>query len=170
MTELYCCECKTRKALDEFGDSKAHAYRGGKSPRCKPCNNAVAKAWYFANKDRRRAYDKQRRAEKPELYRAASKRNRQSRPDRKNADTGARRRRVREHMPPWANRFFLTEAYALATLRTQITGIKWHVDHIIPLHGEGVCGLHVEHNLQVIPAVENLRKNNHYSIAHGGRA
>ena len=65
--------------------------------------------------------------------------------------------------PAWANKFFIAEAYHLAKLREKICGGKWHVDHIVPLKHPLVCGLHVEHNLSVIPGVENSRKGNRYT-------
>lgn len=75
---------------------------------------------------------------------------------------GKRRARKLNATPAWANEFFIREAYHIARVRTKVTGIKWHVDHIVPLQSKLVCGLHVEHNLQVIPAVSNMVKGNRH--------
>lgn len=51
------------------------------------------------------------------------------------------------------------EAGHLCKLRESVTGFRWEVDHIIPMLGKEVSGLHVWNNLEVIPAAFNLRKN-----------
>lgn len=80
-----------------------------------------------------------------------------------NSARGASRRaREKRATPVWANHFFIEEAYDLAQLRTKATGFKWHVDHIVPLISKRVCGLHVENNLQVIPATTNASKGNRH--------
>ena len=71
-----------------------------------------------------------------------------------------RKAHVKRATPAWANKFLIEEAYALAALRTRMLGYPWHVDHVIPLRGKDVCGLHVETNLAVVPAIVNLRKGN----------
>ena len=56
------------------------------------------------------------------------------------------------------------EAHSLRRLRNTITGFEWHVDHVVPLKGKQVSGLHIWSNLAVIPKVDNLRKGNKNSI------
>jgi hypothetical protein len=79
------------------------------------------------------------------------------------ADTKARRRKHRDATPPWLTRkqkAEIRQLYQIAITMTKTTGERYVVDHIVPLRGESVCGLHVPWNLRVITQDENLKKSN----------
>lgn len=70
-------------------------------------------------------------------------------------------------VPSWFgewDEFVIQEAYGLAAQRDAETGIKWHVDHMIPLRSRKACGLHCADNIQVIPAWMNLMKGRSLTI------
>ena len=83
----------------------------------------------------------------------------------KNAHTAKRRAALIQRTPKWLtddDLSIIEQAYEIAVLRTQMFGFEWHVDHIIPLQGKTVSGLHVPDNLRVIPSKENLKKHSKY--------
>ena len=73
----------------------------------------------------------------------------------------------KDRTPSWLTEdqlWMIDEIYDLASIRTEISGISWHVDHVIPLNGKKVSGLHVPWNLMVITAKENQIKGNKFLI------
>lgn len=76
-----------------------------------------------------------------------------------------RRAARKNRTPPWANLDAIRELYDRAAWLTRRTKKPHHVDHIIPLQGKRVSGLHVAENLRVVPAAENARKYNHFEVA-----
>jgi hypothetical protein len=84
------------------------------------------------------------------------------------ANTTLRKKYIALRTPKWIDSeelWLIKEAYALAALRTKQFGVSWHVDHIVPLQGKLVSGLHTIANLQVIPAKANTTKANKYEVA-----
>ena len=70
--------------------------------------------------------------------------------------------------PSWADQDQIKRIYVACAKISEQTGTKHHVDHIIPLQGENVCGLHVENNLAIIPAKMNLQKSNKFRQKNNG--
>lgn len=83
----------------------------------------------------------------------------------KRAYSSRRRANKTGNCPAWANLDAIKMVYEQAQELTKATGIQHHVDHIIPLLGKTVSGLHVHEKLQVIPALDNLRKHNRYEVS-----
>ncbi len=72
------------------------------------------------------------------------------------ARNAARRALKLNATPPWADLEKIKEIYLTCPE-------GYHVDHIVPLQGNNVCGLHVEYNLQHLPALENIQKSNKFT-------
>jgi hypothetical protein len=80
-----------------------------------------------------------------------------------NAIGSKRRAAELKASPNWLSEFdlqYIKHLYIQAKELEKLDGTKYHVDHIIPLQGKTVCGLHVPWNLQILTAEENLIKSN----------
>ena len=160
-----CSKCGKVKPCTEFHKNSCN--KDGLNYQCKQCRkegcasyfaslpeelkaarNEAKKKWAEKNKDHINAYAMQ-----------YAKDNRAIRCALQQKRSASQKRRT----PPW-----LTEEdflrircyYQVAAMRNKETDTVWHVDHIIPMQGKNVSGLHVPWNLQIIPASENLRKHN----------
>lgn len=82
------------------------------------------------------------------------------------AKSAQRRARSKSATPVWANKEKIQSIYAIAKwLSAVVPNTKYHVDHVIPLRGKFVSGLHVETNLSIIKASENMQKHNRFEAA-----
>lgn len=62
--------------------------------------------------------------------------------------------------PQWSDRSAIKRIYNECSQLTKSTGKKFHVDHVLPLRSDIVCGLHVPNNLEIISERKNIAKKN----------
>lgn len=128
-------------------------------------NKEQTKSWRAQNKLRWNEYQKQRYL----LQVGALKKNMNHTPETKaqwyrdKANRRCGRAKLARFKDELTN-LVTIEAHDLRKRLDKLTGFSWHVDHIIPLKGKYVSGLHIWSNLAVIPKVDNLRKGNYYPI------
>jgi len=127
----YCYKCKCTKELTDFHKDKSKY--DGLEGICKVCTKSKNALWHKNN------------------------------PEKVYAKSLTRDRQLAIRYVRWdreLTRFVTEEAGLLLKLRKEATGIDWHMDHIVPLNGKNVCGLHVWNNLQLLTASENIKKSN----------
>jgi len=122
---------------------------------------------YQDRRDQVLTKQKERRARDPETTREVLRRHYRKHPERAAARCAERRATKAQATPEWADRRAILEFFEKARKATLETGVPHEVDHIVPLKGRGVCGLHVPWNLRVITRDENRRKHN--KMIDGGR-
>lgn len=118
------------------------------------------KRYYARNKEAVIQRALSRNLEDQRRYKAAWKK---ANPEEVKASTNDRRHRHKNATPKWLSaeqKQEIREIYKEAIRRTKEEGIPYVVDHVFPLRGVEVCGLHVPENLQILTAEKNLRKTN----------
>jgi len=142
--------------------------------------NFLSREWYAKNREKALAKDREAREKNLKAFlereRASYAKNREKRlerhkkwaennPDKIRFYASSRRSALQKRTPPWLTDLHfeqMQDFFTQSVCLEKETGVKHHVDHIIPLRGKIVSGLNVPWNLQILTAVENLRKNNIY--------
>lgn len=158
-----CTKCLEEKPFDLFGRDKAK--KSSFSSQCKDCMAEAARVYRAANPEKSREITKSYRERNLEKERARYTRYNKLNPEVRARISAERRASQKNATPPWLTEEHKEQIkliYQHAKECEMLTGDKYHVDHIIPLNGENVSGLHVPWNLQVLPADINIAKSNNY--------
>ena len=183
-----CTKCGIEKEPTEFHKNKTglNGLRGD----CKSCKNEYRKEYHFRNKERESDANKKYRVENSEKikeYRIKTRVHKagynkkwakdnkplinffqrewaEKNPEKVRERAMRRSLATKGQCPAWANLDKIREFYAVAKQLTETHGTKFEVDHIIPLRGKYVTGLHVETNLQIITQMANGRKGNRFDV------
>ena len=165
-----CVACVKLAGVDKYKNNRESQYASWRKwyEANKDIHAARVKRWQTINKDKVRADAKAWQKANPEKVKATRLRYSQKHPDAYTARAVASVAKRAKRVPQWLtpdDKWVIRQAYELAKLRTKMFGFVWEVDHIIPLRGEFVSGLHVPTNLQVIPKALNRAKRNAYHPA-----
>lgn len=146
-----------------------------KNPEAKKKKQEREYNWKIKNKKRKLQLDKEYRVRNkesikkrqkdyiknnPEKIKIAKKKYENKNPHIRAKIKTKRRQKERQSIPKWSESDKINIVYKKAKWLESLTGLKYHVDHIIPIQGENVCGLHVWANLQILEASINCSKGN----------
>jgi len=154
-----CAKCKQEKELSFFSKYKDKAYYYSY---CKECTTAIGKEWAEKNREKSRASKTQWQLNNKQKKSQSQRNWMDKNPSTHTAKEAKRRATKLNATPKWADLNAIKTEYQLAKWCSDVTGEFYHVDHIVPLNGKNVCGLHVHWNLQVLPAQINLQKGNRH--------
>jgi hypothetical protein len=127
---------------------------------------AMCRNWYYSNTERISKLAAIWRDNNRARMSATARAYRQNNPGKVRAKKNLREIAKAQRTPTWLSPldlWMMEEIYILSELRTRLTGVQCNVDHIIPLRGKKVSGLHVPSNLQIIPAKLNFVKGNRHA-------
>lgn len=128
---------------------------------------AYKKAWVLENAEKVKIDAKNRYQEKKEEIKKYVAGYKKLNPAKANANKAKRKAAKKLRTPAWLTEIDyerIQNQYKLASILTKLHKEPWHIDHIIPLQGKLVSGLHVPSNLQVLRGSENCSKQNQYDI------
>ena len=152
-TTKTCSVCKEEKDLSLFYKQKDGKY--GVTSRCKCCVLASNAKYTSPEKSRQYTENWRNKNNNRELSRQGSRTWRKNTLEYDAFRSATYRASRLQRTPAWANLNDIKEIY-------QNCPKGFHVDHIIPLRGTTVSGLHVKENLQYLSAIDNIRKRNIY--------
>jgi hypothetical protein len=146
------------KSLSGFNKDKSK--KDGLQCHCKICRRLQNKQYYLSNKDQKLQRQKKYYQSNRDKVLQRGKEYRQNNRSKVKARWARRRAAKCNATPPWADKAAINAIYAEALWLQDFTGESYHVDHIVPLKSDFVCGLHVPANLQTLPGAENMAKSN----------
>ena len=159
-----CYSCLRFKAFDDFYNCK-NSY-DKKLNQCKECNINKGQSYREGNREKERIRNREYGRQNAHVVRARVGRWRKENPGRERAKNRMREIQKINACPPWARlgtvRKEILAHYLHAEWLESVTEEKMHVDHIVPLCSDFVCGLHVPANLMVLSAKDNQSKNGYW--------
>ncbi len=158
-----CNKCQCEKFLLEFYKNKEA--KDGVRTICKSCDDLRKKTYTFKNSEvvsKNKSDYRLKNKEKISAYMAWW---RKEYSHKMCAYASKRRAILLGATPKWADKEKIERIYQQAALMNKLNPeMEYQVDHIIPLNGELVCGLHMHENMQILPAKQNQAKKNFFQI------